>query len=89
MTLIDYVILSGQVAMAITAVGALLLSAHRVLVVKPIKRHIDEATKLIHPAANGGKSLPDVALGLHRIENKLEHINKRVDTLEKSLKASN
>jgi predicted transcriptional regulator len=89
MSLIDYILLTGQVAMAITAVGALLISGHRYLVVKPIQRYIDEATKLIHPSANGGKSLPDIALGVARVEAKLETINKRVDTLEKSIKSSN
>jgi chaperonin cofactor prefoldin len=30
-----------------------------------------------------------VALGIQRVEAKLETINKRVDTLEKSIKSSN
>jgi predicted transcriptional regulator len=89
MTLIDYILLTGQVAMAITAVGALLLAAHRYIVVKPIQRSIAEHTQLIQPGSNGGKSLPDVALGIQRVEAKLETINKRVDTLEKTIKSSN
>jgi hypothetical protein len=89
MTLIDYILLVGQVAMAITAVGALLIASHRYIVVKPIQRSIAEHTSLIQPGANGGKSLPDVALGIQRVEIKIEGLSKRVDTLEKTLKSTN
>jgi hypothetical protein len=89
MTLIDYILLVGQVAMAITAVGALLIASHRYIVVKPIQRTIAEHTSLIQPGANGGKSLPDVALGIQRVEIKIEGLSKRVDTLEKTLKSTN
>jgi hypothetical protein len=89
MTLIDYILLVGQVAMAITAVGALLIASHRYIVVKPIQRTIAEHTSLIQPGANGGKSLPDVALGIQRVETKIEGLSKRVDTLEKTLKSCN
>jgi hypothetical protein len=89
MTLIDYILLVGQVAMAITAVGALLIASHRYIVVKPIQRTIAEHTSLIQPGANGGKSLPDVALGIQRVETKIEGLSKRVDTLEKTLKSTN
>lgn len=88
MTLIDYILLTGQVAMAITAVGALLLATHRYVVVKPIQRSIAEHTQLIQPSSNGGRSLPDIALGIQRVEVKLETLNKRVDTLEKSIKTA-
>ena len=89
MTLIDYILLIGQVSMAITAIGALLIASHRYIVVKPIQRSIAEHTSLIQPGANGGKSLPDIALGIQRVESKIEGLSKRVDTLEKSIKSSN
>ena len=89
MTLIDYILLIGQVSMAITAIGALLIASHRYLVVKPIQRSIAEHTSLIQPGANGGKSLPDIALGIQRVESKIEGLSKRVDTLEKSIKSTN
>ena len=89
MTLIDYILLIGQVSMAITAIGALLIASHRYIVVKPIQRSIAEHTSLIHPGSNGGKSLPDIALGIQRVESKIEGLSKRVDTLEKSIKSSN
>lgn len=89
MTLIDYILLIGQVSMAITAIGALLIASHRYIVVKPIQRSIAEHTSLIQPGANGGKSLPDIALGIQRVESKIEGLTKRVDTLEKSIKSTN
>jgi len=89
MTLIDYILLIGQVSMAITAIGALLIASHRYLVVRPIQRSIAEHTSLIQPGANGGKSLPDIALGIKRVESKIEGLSKRVDTLEKSIKSTN
>lgn len=89
MTLIDYILLIGQVSMAITAIGALLIASHRFLVVKPIQRSIAEHTSLIQPGSNGGKSLPDIALGIQRVESKIEGLTKRVDTLEKSIKSTN
>ena len=89
MTLIDYILLIGQVSMAITAIGALLIASHRYIVVKPIQRTIAEHTSLIQPGANGGKSLPDIALGIQRVESKIEGLSKRVDTLEKSIKSTN
>ena len=89
MTLIDYILLIGQVSMAITAIGALLIASHRYLVVRPIQRSIAEHTSLIQPGANGGKSLPDIALGIQRVESKIEALTKRVDTLEKSIKSTN
>jgi ubiquinone biosynthesis protein UbiJ len=88
MALIDYILLTGQVAMAITAVGALLIASHRYIVVKPIQRSIAEYTSLIQPGSNGGKSLPDIAMGVARVEVKIEGLAKRVDTLEKSIKSS-
>lgn len=46
------------------------------LVVAPLKNFIKEQTYPIQPMANGGRSLPDVAASVHRIEQRLnEHID--------------
>jgi hypothetical protein len=45
------------------------------LIVNPLKNYIKEQTYPIHPQANGGRSLPDVARAVNRIEQRLdEHI---------------
>jgi hypothetical protein len=45
------------------------------LVVNPLKSYIKEQTYPIQPTANGGRSLPDVAKAVDRIEKRLdEHI---------------
>ncbi len=48
----------------------------RIFFVIPIKNFIKEQTYPIQPTSNGGRSLPDVASSVHRIENRLnEHID--------------
>ena len=45
------------------------------LIVNPLKRFIKDQTYPIQPSANGGRSLPDVARAVDRIEKRLdEHI---------------
>jgi hypothetical protein len=45
------------------------------LIVNPLKRFIKEQTYPIQPTANGGRSLPDIARTVDRIEKRLdEHI---------------
>lgn len=45
------------------------------LIVTPLKNYIKEQTYPIHPSANGGRSLADVARTVNRIEKALdEHI---------------
>jgi hypothetical protein len=45
------------------------------LVVNPLKSYIKEQTYPIQPTANGGRSLPDIARTVDRIEKRLdEHI---------------
>jgi hypothetical protein len=45
------------------------------LIVNPLKRFIKEQTYPIQPSANGGRSLPDIARTVDRIEKRLdEHI---------------
>lgn len=45
------------------------------LIVNPLKRFIKDQTYPIQPSANGGRSLPDIARTVDRIEKRLdEHI---------------
>lgn len=45
-------------------------------VLTPLKNFIKEQTYPIQPTSNGGRSLPDVAASVHRIEQRLnEHID--------------
>jgi hypothetical protein len=47
----------------------------KILIVTPLKAYIKEQTHPIQPTANGGRSLPDVAKAVDRIEKRLdEHI---------------
>ena len=46
------------------------------LIVNPLKRFIKDQTYPIQPSANGGRSLPDIARTVDRLEKRLdEHIN--------------
>lgn len=46
------------------------------LIVTPIKNYIKEQTYPLQPHANGGRSVPDIARAVNRIEQRLdEHIN--------------
>lgn len=80
------IIMAGQLAGALSAIGAVVFVIVKYAVVKPIQTYIDLRTYQIQPHANGGKSLSDVALGIQRVERKVETLNKRVDTLENALK---
>jgi hypothetical protein len=82
-----WVLTAGQYAAAITAILALFGIVVKWGIVKPIKNYIDIATRQINPNTNGGRSLSDVALGVARVERKIEGISKRVETLENTLKA--
>jgi hypothetical protein len=47
----------------------------KLFIVTPIKNYIKEQTHPIQPTANGGRSLPDIARTVDRIEKRLdEHI---------------
>jgi hypothetical protein len=80
------IIMAGQVAGALSAIGAVVFVIVKYVVVKPIQNYIDKATYPISPLANGGKSLPDVIRAIKRVETKLERIDGRVQTLEDTLK---
>lgn len=60
------------VSLGLGIIGILL----RWILVIPLKAFIKEQTYPIQPTANGGRSLPDVALSVARIEQRLnEHID--------------
>jgi hypothetical protein len=80
------IIMGGQIAGALSAIGAVVFVIVKYVVVKPIQNYIDKATYPISPTANGGKSLPDVIRAIKRVEVKLEKIDGRVQTLEDTLK---
>jgi len=80
------IIMAGQLAGALSAIGAVVFVIVKYAVVRPIQTYIDLRTHQIQPETNGGKSLSDVALGIQRVERKVETLNKRVDTLENALK---
>jgi len=72
----------GQYAGAITAIALLVGMFVKWAIVKPIKLYIDQATYPIHPAANGGKSLADVAQTVNRIESKVKDLDYRLNSIE-------
>jgi hypothetical protein len=82
----EAIIMAGQLAGALSAIGAVVFVIVKYVVVKPIQNYIDKATYPISPLANGGKSLPDVIRAIKRVEVKLEKIDGRVQTLEDTLK---
>jgi len=72
----------GQYAGAITAIALLIGMFIKWAIVKPIKLYIDQATYPIHPSANGGKSLADVAQTVNRIESKVKDLDYRLNSIE-------
>ena len=72
----------GEVATASLAIIALAGVIGRYLVVIPLKNYIKELTYPIQPNANGGKSLPDIAETVSRIDKRVEGIERRVMRLE-------
>ena len=72
----------GQYAAALSAIAVLAGMAIKWGIVKPIKAYIDQATYPIHPAANGGKSLPDIANTVNRIESQVKDLDYRLNNIE-------
>ena len=72
----------GQYAGAITAIALLVGMFIKWAIVKPIKLYIDQATQLIHPLSNGGKSLPDIAKAVNRIETRMSDLDYRLNSIE-------
>ena len=72
----------GQYAAALSAIAVLAGMTIKWGIVKPIKAYIDQATYPIHPAANGGKSLPDIANTVNRIESQVKDLDYRLNSIE-------
>jgi hypothetical protein len=72
----------GQYAGAIMAILILAGTAIKWGIVKPIKAYIDQATYPIHPEANGGRSLPDIANTVNRIESQVKDLDYRLNNIE-------
>jgi hypothetical protein len=49
-----------------------------------IKKYIDSRTSQIQPDANGGKSLPDIALMLGELKGQMGSLLYRVEIIEKN-----
>lgn len=72
MTVVEVV---GVIASSLAIVSVL----GKWLVLNPLKHFIKEQTYPIQPTANGGRSLPDIARVVDRIEKRLdEHINLHI-----------
>lgn len=76
----EQIIMAGQLAGALSAIGAVVYVIVKYAVVRPIQNYIDKATYQIQPFANGGKSLPDLV-------KLVSYINARLDTLETRIQA--
>lgn len=76
------VLTAGQYATASLAILALAGVLFRFFVLMPLKQFIKDQTYPIQPNANGGKSLPDIAETVARIDKRLEGIERRVMRLE-------
>lgn len=82
----EAIIMGGQIAGALSAIGGVVFIIAKYAIVRPIQNYIDARTEQIQINSNGGHSLTDVALGVARVERKVENISKRVNTLENTLK---
>jgi hypothetical protein len=82
----EAIIMGGQISGALSAIGGVVFIIAKYAIVRPITNYIDARTVQIQRKSNGGLSLTDVALGIARVERKVEAIGKRVNTLENSLK---
>jgi hypothetical protein len=82
----EAIIMGGQIAGALSAIGGVVFIIAKYAVVRPIQNYIDARTEQIQLTSNGGHSLTDVALGVARVERKVETISKRVNTLENALR---
>jgi F0F1-type ATP synthase membrane subunit b/b' len=83
----ETIIMGGQIAGALSAIGGVVFIIAKYAIVRPITNYIDARTVQIQRNQNGGRSLTDVALGVARVERKIENLHKRVEALENTLKA--
>lgn len=73
---------AGEIATASLAIIALVGLVGRYLVLIPLKNYIKDLTYPIQPNANGGKSLPDVALGIEAIKLRIDGLERRIMRIE-------
>jgi hypothetical protein len=76
------VLTAGQYATATLAIVGLLGVLYRFFVLLPLKNFIKEQTYPIQPNANGGRSLPDVVLGIEAIKYRIDRLEQRIDKLD-------
>lgn len=76
------ILVIAQYAAALTTIAGAVGLFVKWVVVKPIKTYIDQATYALHPEANGGRSLNDVAQAVHRIESNLKDVDYRLNSIE-------
>lgn len=57
----------------------------KVLVLNPLKAYIRDVTYPIQPNANGGKSLPDIAVTVARIEQKVDNVESWLTKVDERL----
>lgn len=72
----------AKYAAALTTIAGAVGMFVKWVVVKPIKAYIDQATYALHPNANGGKSLADVARTVNRIDANVKDIEYRLNSIE-------
>jgi len=80
----EQIIMAGQVAGALTAIGGVFYVVVKYAVVRPIQNYIDNATYQIQPHANGGRSLADVAVMVGQLKLETAIISARLEALEAS-----
>ena len=78
----EAIIMAGQVAGALTAIGGVFYVVVKYAVVRPIQNYIDNATYQIQPHANGGRSLADVAIMVGQFKLETAIISARLEALE-------
>jgi hypothetical protein len=84
MNLSEAIIMAGQLAGALTAIGGIVYLIVKYVVVRPIQKYIDSATYQIQPHANGGRSLADVAVMVGQLKLETAIISARLEVLEGS-----
>ena len=82
----EAIIMAGQVAGALTAIGGVVFVIAKYAIVRPITNYINTRTVQIQHNSNGGRSLTGVALGVAWVERKIDNLGKRVEILENTLK---
>ena len=68
--------MAGQLAGALSAIGAVVFVIVKYVVVTPIQNYIDLRTNQIQATSNGGNSFPDAIIAIKRVEDKIERVLK-------------